>query len=98
MACLTIFPATFSSPTNPRGKSMIFYGDIAASPSNANSYDQRIFDISDEDFLSDLNKQIFTLSKIASDKFSKIQKITCILIAHFLLMAAFLIAGIIYFL
>lgn len=98
MACLTIFPITFSSPKKYRGESLIFYGDIANTEGGADAYIQKINEISDEKYLDDLSDQVFTMAKIVSRKFSLIQILSFILCIHFLFALSFLATCVFYFL
>lgn len=95
MACLTIFPVTFSSPDKNRGESLIFYGDIASTKGGSGGYVRRVIEVSDEDYLNDLSSQVFTLAKIVSRKFWLIQQLSVILCIHFLFISAFLVAFVI---
>ncbi|CAE6927096.1 conserved membrane protein of unknown function [Pseudomonas marincola] len=95
MACLTIFPVTFSSPDRNIGKSLIFYGDIAAAKNGSNEYAKRITQVSNEDYLDDLSEQVFTLANIVSKKFWMIQKLSIILCLHFFFISALLVTSII---
>lgn len=97
LATLTIFPMTFSKPGSPKGTSLIFYGDIT-SISSGEIYSQQVQQANDEDFLKDLNGQVYTLASIASNKFSRIKFVTIILMAHFGCMAAVLVGALIYYL
>lgn len=98
MACLTIFPVTFSSPNKYKGESLIFYGDIASTEGGADAYIRKVNAISDEEYLDDLSDQVFTLAKIVSRKFSLIQNLSAILCVHFLCAILFLLACVFYFL
>lgn len=98
MACLTIFPVTFSSPNKYKGESLIFYGDIASTQGGVDAYIGKINEVSDEKYLDDLSGQVFTLAKIVSRKFSLIQKLSVILCVHFLCAISFLVACVFYFL
>lgn len=97
LATLTIFPVTFSKPGLQNGHSLIFYGDISLISTGAH-YSQKVKDASNEDFLQDLNEQVYTLASIATSKFSKIKMITVILMLHFGCMIGVLIFTIFYFL
>lgn len=97
LATLTIFPVTYSSPDSPKGVSLIYYGDIA-SCGGGRDYSQRVQTSSDDEFLEDLNCQIYTLASIASSKFSRIKSVTIILMFHFGCMAAVLIGAVTYYL
>ncbi|WP_110393106.1 Pycsar system effector family protein [Pseudomonas syringae] len=98
MACLTIFPITFSSPNKHKGQSLIFYGDIASIQGGADAYIKKVNEITDDRYLEDLSDQVFTLSQILSRKFSLIQKLSIILCIHFLCAISFLFACVFYFL
>lgn len=97
LAALVIFPVTFSTPKNHKGESLIFYGDIA-SATDGGSYSEKVKQVSEEDFLEDLNGQIYTLASIASDKFSRIKFATIILMIHFGCMTGVLIGAILLYL
>ncbi len=90
LATLIVFPITFSKPNSPCGESLIFYGDIA-SCNKWEEYSSKVRQKNDDEFLEDLNGQIYTLASIASSKFSRIQFATIILMIHFGCMAAVLI-------
>lgn len=98
MACLTIFPVTFSNPDRYKGDSLIFYGDIAGTQGGAATYIEKINKISDEQYLEDLSGQVFTLAKIVSRKFLLIQKLSIVLGVHFVCAVSFLVACVFYFL
>ena len=87
MACLTIFPATRSTPAKD---SLIYFGDISAHES-LSSYISKIRSISESDFLTDLAGQTHALSLIARKKFKIIQYLSFILYIHFACATAFLI-------
>ncbi|MNG22058.1 hypothetical protein D3C84_1065010 [compost metagenome] len=97
LATLTIFPMTFSKPGSPKGESLIFYGDISSCGGGEN-YSQQVKKATDEEFLEDLNGQVYTLASIASNKFSRIKFVTIILMIHFGCMAAVLTSAVIYYL
>lgn len=97
LATLTIFPVTFSKPDSPKGESLIFYGDIT-SCGGGGYYSQKVQKASDDEFLEDLNGQVYTLASIASSKFSRIKFVTIILMIHFGCMAAVLAGAVIYYL
>lgn len=97
LATITIFPVTFSKPDSPTGGSLIFYGDIA-SCGGGESYSQNVRQTSDEEFLEDLNGQVYTLASIASSKFSRIKFVAIILMIHFGCMAFILAGAVIYYL
>jgi len=96
LAIITIFPATFSKPGTHRGESLIFFGDIS-SYAEEKAYSEKIKNTSEEDFLDDLNSQVFTLATIASKKFSRIQLTATILTIHFACLAVVLTGTVIYF-
>ncbi|WP_024659393.1 Pycsar system effector family protein [Pseudomonas syringae] len=98
MACLTIFPITFSSPNKHKGESLIFYGDISNIEGGADAYIRQVKESSDDNYLDDLSNQVFTLATIVSRKFSLIQKLSVILCLHFLCAASFLSVCVFYFL
>lgn len=98
LATFTIFPVTYSNPTSHIGKSLIFYGDISGLDGGALGYVEKIKETSDEEFLNDLNGQIYTLSIIATEKFSRIKVLAALLMAHFLCVSIVLMMGVIYFL
>jgi hypothetical protein len=87
MACLTIFPATRSTPAR---NSLIFFGDISAHK-DPSSYISKIHSTSESDFLKDLAGQTHALSVIAGKKFKIIQYLSLILYLHFACATAFLI-------
>jgi hypothetical protein len=97
LATLTIFPVTFSNPDSPKGQSLLFYGDVASCGGGKN-YSQKVLSASDEEFLDDLNGQVYTLASIASSKFERIKFLTLVLMVHFGCMAAVLIGAAIYYL
>ena len=98
MAMLVIFPVTFSSPKNHNGESLIFFCDIAAVKDGPAGYVARVNEVSDIEFLADLSNQVFTLSKIVSEKFERIKKLSwCLLLFNFIPTAVLLIGSIIYF-
>lgn len=97
LATLTIFPITFSKPGSPKGQSLLFYGDIASFGEGEN-YSRKVLKTSEEEFLDDLNGQVYTLASIASSKFDRIKLVALILIIHFGCMAAVLIGAVIYYL
>lgn len=97
LAALTIFPVTFSRPDAHKGSSLIFYGDIASCDGGM-GYSRDVQNVSDKDFLDDLNGQVFTLATIASSKFDRIKLVTIFLMLHFVCMAGFLTFAITYFL
>ena len=98
LATLTILPITYSNPKYHTGKSLIFYGDINDFDDGAAGYAKKINETSDEEFLDDLNSQIYTLSTIAKKKFTHIKLLSVALIIHFACISIFLILGVIYFL
>lgn len=98
MACLTIFPITFSSPSNYRGTSLIFYGDIVNIKDGSGGYVRKINEVSEEAYLNDLSDQVFTLAGIVSNKFHLIQRLSVVLCVHFIFLIAFLMACMIHFL
>lgn len=98
LAILTIFPVTYSSPKLHRGKSLIFYGDINNFESGMAGYVNKIREVSDLEFLDDLNGQIHTLSTIVTEKFSRIKLLAVLLMIHFACISALLIFGAAYFL
>ena len=98
MACLTIFPITFSSPSNYRGTSLIFYGDIVNIKDGSDGYVRKINEVSEEAYLNDLSDQVFTLAGIVSHKFHIIQSLSVILCVHFLCLISFLMACMFHFL
>lgn len=90
LAALIIFPITFSKPNTLSGESLIFYGDIA-SCKTSEEYSNKVLKKTNDEFLEDLNGQIYTLATIASGKFSRIQFATIILMIHFGCVTAVLI-------
>ncbi|ROL70729.1 Pycsar system effector family protein [Pseudomonas vranovensis] len=73
-----IFPVTFSSPTNLKGKSNIFYGDVASI--SAIQY-LKNFNALDYGALSDdLSEQIHTVSCIAKNKFDSLKSLTILIV------------------
>jgi hypothetical protein len=97
LATLTIFPVTFSKPDSPKGQSLLFYGDITSFGGGEN-YSKLILNASEEEFLDDLNGQVYTLASIASSKFDRIKLVALILMVHFGCMAGVLIGAVIYYL
>lgn len=71
------FPVTFSSKDVHRGKSMIFFGDIASSKKE--DYVSRFQSLSSEEIMADLSSQIHTLSGIAESKFEDLKTLTAFL-------------------
>lgn len=76
VACLVLalkitFPATHSSDKEHRGKSMIFFGDVASQ--QLDQYVVRFSGLKDDEILKDLSTQIHTLSGIADRKFIDLQ-------------------------
>jgi hypothetical protein len=98
LAILTIFPVTYSSPKSHRGESLIFYGDINNFEGGMTGYVNKIREASDAEFLDDLNGQIYTLSTIVTEKFSRIKLLAVLLMVHFASISALLIFGVVYFL
>lgn len=97
LAIKVIFPITFSSIERSKGDSVIFYGDVATFNGGAGGYHLKLQEITEDDFIKDLSQQIFTVSKIASDKFSKIQTISSLLIwLNFLPLVILLISCVIH--
>ena len=96
-AALTIFPITFSKPGAQNASSLVFFGDIA-SCSDGNAYSNKINEISEQNFLEDLNGQVYTLASIAKQKFDRIKVATVVLMLHFVCMAGFLMLAVSYFL
>ena len=91
MAISVIFPVTFSR------NSVIFFGDISATGNTPSKYCEKIRDISDAAFLDDLSDQVFTLSKIVSEKFDRIKILSwCLMWLNFIPTAILLIGCVIY--
>ncbi|MCR4510575.1 DUF5706 domain-containing protein [Pseudomonas sp. 32.2.56] len=90
LACLVIFPVTYSKKNAYHGTSLLFFGDIAKHANGEEGFKQRFLKTSDIKYLEDLTTQVHSLSTIASTKFQKIQLITIILIFHFLIISLFL--------
>lgn len=97
MAISVIFPVTFSSPKKHVGNSVIFFEDISATGNTPSKYCEKIRDISDAAFLDDLSDQVFTLSKIVSEKFDRIKILSwCLMWLNFIPTAILLIGCVIY--
>ncbi|WP_070093809.1 Pycsar system effector family protein [Pseudomonas monteilii] len=76
VACLVFalkitFPATHSSDKGHRGKSMVFFGDVASQ--KLDEYVARFSQLESSETLDDLSTQIHTLSGIADRKFNDLQ-------------------------
>lgn len=74
-----IFPITFSSPTNHKGASNIFYGDVAAI--SAVQYLKNFQSVDYIAFSNDLSEQIHTVSCIAKNKFDSLKSLTILIVA-----------------
>jgi hypothetical protein len=79
LSVLVLLPITNSSDVRKAGDSVIFFGDIAASQWGGSGYVEKMKSMSQEDFVTDLIRQIHTVSTIADVKFKNIQKMTMIL-------------------
>nr|WP_288467449.1 Pycsar system effector family protein [uncultured Pseudomonas sp.] len=88
-AVTIIFPATFSSVERAVGESVFFYGDIVATSGGAGGYAAKLKAMNSEALQEDLSQQIFTLAKIANDKFNSYKTLSlCLIYFNFLPLAA----------
>ena len=90
LACIVIFPITYSKKDVYHGKSLIFFGDIANHRNGEAGFENDFLNTHEIDYLKDLTTQVYALSTIASKKFQRIQIITSILIVHFATIFTFL--------
>lgn len=79
VACLVFalkitFPVIHSSDKEHRGKSMVFFGDVASQ--KLDDYVSHFSTLESEEISADLSTQIHTLSGIANRKFKDLQALT----------------------
>lgn len=77
---MIIFPVTFSSIKSQTGDSIFFFGDISMQADGEDGYRKKINSVTEKEIIEDLSGQIFTISTIASKKFSQIKILSTVLI------------------
>ncbi|AIN59408.1 Pycsar system effector family protein [Pseudomonas soli] len=93
IAMSVIFPVTFSDPKKYRGESLIFFGDVCSASKDKEEYFAKIKETSETAFCSDLAGQVYSMSKIVSEKFQKIKILSLTLLYLNFIPAAILLIG-----